>query len=679
MTNTLETVWKLVLDEQSADKADDAIVNLAESAGKLGEELNKIARQKSFEAMARDAGKLALETGKAEEAAADLYRRLQEIGATEDELKSVAKTFGDVSSGEQERGGGGNAPAAGKFRGAAGLIGGSGASELVGMVDDLQDAIEGFQQLRVALTGAQAAQAATTAATTAQTAATTAVGTASAVAAPGLLASAAGFAALLLPLLPFVAIAAAVAGAVVAINSAENARAEALKQEMEIVRSINDEIAAGATKEDIEAQIEALRFRSELEKVTLEESKQKYDDYINSIRNAFGGLGRILEPFIRLFGSYEEELSSQVNESQKLIDGNTQKEELYTAALEKGLTKKNDAAQAEEELADAREKSEKEAQQAADKAAREQEAAQKKAQADQERANAEAQREAEQFQQKQAQVEEKRYQAAQNYGDKLVDIAQKAADDAAKLATGLKQKLTDNQRATQNDLSDMAADFADSEHEEAIQRQEEEAADLRAHADKLKQIRDGALTEEADLLNQRNFLGATKVRERANAQIEAENKVFLDGQDEKLRLQKSEDAKQLRELDKARRERLTQLQRANTEAQLQYKRDVENQREARRIAEREAATARDRELRSANEMARALLGIHQQTANAQLQLAQSTLNSLRGMGNTTNNNQNNSSTWNGNMVFNSSQTLPPSQIANTMINMLGSVGLIGQQ
>jgi hypothetical protein len=87
MGDTLQTVWKLVLDEQSAEKSEDAITILAETAGKLGEELNKIARQKSFEEMARGAGKLALETGKAEEAAADLYRRLQEIGATEDELK----------------------------------------------------------------------------------------------------------------------------------------------------------------------------------------------------------------------------------------------------------------------------------------------------------------------------------------------------------------------------------------------------------------------------------------------------------------------------------------------------------------------------------------------------------------------------------------------------------------
>jgi len=105
-----------------------------------------------------------------------------------------------------------------------------------------------------------------------------------------------------------------------------------------------------------------------------------------------------------------------------------------------------------------------------------------------------------------------------------------------------------------------------------LQRQEDEAAELRAHAMTLEGIRDEALKSEEDLLRQRDFLGASKVRENANAQIETENKAFLEAQNEKRILQKQEDAQQLREFDKARRERLTALRRANEEAQIQYKR-----------------------------------------------------------------------------------------------------------
>jgi hypothetical protein len=266
------------------------------------------------------------------------------------------------------------------------------------------------------------------------------------------------------------------------------------------------------------------------------------------------------------------------------------------------------------------------AQQAEEKAAREREQAAK-----------EAERQAEQLRQKQEQIEEKRYQAGVKYGDALVDIALDAADSAKASAKSLREGLADNDLSFRQDIADMSDDFHASEREEAITRMEEEAADLRAHANKLTQIRDDAFIEEEDLLRKRDFLGATKVRENANRQIEQENKAFLDGMNEKAQLQRQEDAQQLRELDKARRERFNLLQRANAEAQQAYRRDLENQREARRISERDAKGNRDRELRDASEQARALLGIHQQGNAAILQMAQGLVAGLRGLGNTTNN------------------------------------------
>lgn len=643
---TISTVWRLMLDEQSAQKGQEGVESLAESAGKLGEEIEKIARQKKLQVIAEDFGKMAIETGKAEDAALGLNKRLQELGASEDEIKGLAKTFSDVS--EAKPSGGKGLPAVAKFRGAASLLGGSELGNLVGIVDDIQDAAEGMGALRAATEGVGAASAATT---------------------PGLLGSAAGFAAVLAPLLPLALAIGAVVAVLAVVKSSDDQRAKDLKEQAELERSISDEIAAGATREDIEAQIEALRFRAELEKTTLEEGKKKYDDYIESIRNAAGGLGRLLEPIVRLFGGEENQLAANVEESQKIIDDAAKKEAAYNAALEKGLTAKNDAKKHEEDLADARDKAARETEKAAD----EQKKAAEKVKADQEKAAAERERAAEQVHQKEQQIAQKRHDIARQYGDKLVDIARKSAEDATKATQAARLKEIDNRRAFDQDIADLSIDFQEGEREEALKRQEDEAADLRGHASKLQQIRDDAFSEEKDLLNRRDFLGATRVAERANQQMEAENKAFKEGQDEKLAALKAEDDRQLRELDKARRERLLALQRANAEAKIQYQRDMENQRDARRVAMREAGIDHQRQQREASEQARALLGIKQQQGKLELDIARQVLQGIQSMasGSVTNNNQR---TWNGDMTI-STTGASSSNLTTAMLKTLSQVGL----
>jgi hypothetical protein len=597
MSNSVETIWKLILDEKEARAGENMIQRLARLIkDKLGGESTK--------AIDKTTG-----------AIKDQTKALKEN-------EDAAKRSGSAVDSAGKVGG-----AAGKLRGVGSMLG---AGEGLGMVNDIGDTIEGLGELKGVIGQ---------------------LGPAGAVAGIALVAL----------------------GLVIAdFAKGAQEQADAINEAIEASRSVMDEIAGGATKDDIQEQIEQLQFRRELEKQVLAESQQAYADFVQGIRDAFGPFAGIVEGIVKIIDPREEALATQIEQSNKLIGESEAKEGAYNKALEKGLTAKADAKQAEEELEKARDDAAKEA----EKQARDAETAQKKQQADQDKAAAEQERAAEQLAAKQEQIQDKQYQAAQKYGDALVDIAAKSADEATKLALAARLKEVDNRRAFDQDILDMSLDFHASEREEAIARQEEEAADLRTHAAKLAAIRDNALSEETDLLRQRDFLGATKVRERANAQIEMENKAFIDASQEKLRLQKQEDAQQLRELDKARRDRLSQLQRANEEARIQYKRDLDAQRETRRIAEREAANARDRELRSANEMARALLGINQQTGQAQLQIAQQTLNSLRGMGNTTNNNTSNSSTWNGNMVFNNGAQIPNTQIANQMLGALGTVGLI---
>jgi hypothetical protein len=639
MANTIETVWKLILDEQSADKSDEAIERLAKDAGKLGEELNKISRAKRLDELAKGWGKTAVETGRAVEAAEALNAELKKMAATDDELKSLAKTFSDVATQSDKaaggKTGGGGAPAAAKFRGAASLLGGSGAGEVIGVIDDIQDAFEGLS--------------------------------AAASAAPGALSAAASA---LGPVgLGLAAVAAVAALAFAAASESIRKEAQKIDEVSKSRLALAERLAAGLTTEDALAELEANeRRRVELTRV-LTQAEKDYNDFLASQPDILGNAG---DNLLKVFDDREAAGEKAILDAKAAIAAIAADDQTLREAIDQGRTITGKATEAEVKLAEVRgAETTKGIEKAADN--------EKERARETEKAAAEQQRAAEQFAAKQEQIDQKRYDAAQKYGDALVDIARKSADDATALAKAARQKEIDNRAAALQDISDLSTEFADSEHEEVIKRQEDEAAELRAHARKLEQIRDDAFTEENDFLKKRDFLSATRVRERANTQIEQENKALLEARDEKLRLQKSEDDAQLRELDKARRERMAQLQRANAEAKQQYQRDVENQRAARRINEREAGLTRDRELRQASEMARALLGIRSQAANVQVQLAQNALNTLRGMsGGTTNNNQR---TVNGGINFNMQQ-LPGGGISGqgiraAVLGVLGEVGLAG--
>lgn len=639
--NTVETAWVLTLDESKAREGENAIERLADAVqDKLGRD-STAAINKTTEAIHKQTEAL-----KETEAQAGRTGNAVQSGGKSDGKSGATDFAGDVAS------------SSAGLRGAADFFSG-GNSGAIGGVLQLTEALGDLGEFAPQA----AAQLVTLASSLGLVApAAQAAGAAGAAASTGLLATATGLAAMLAPLLPLAIAIGAVVAVLAVLKQAEDQRAADLKKQVELERAISDEIAAGATSEDIREQIALLNERSELEQGTLERGKKAYDEYIESVRNSFGGLGKLLEPFVKLFGSYEEQLASNVTDSEKLIKANAEKEDGYQAALERGDAAKNDAKKREEELADSREKTAKEA----EKTAKEKETADKKS-------ASEAEQQAEQRAAKEKQIEEKRYNAAQKYGDALVDIARRSADDAQKIAKAAREKESDNSRAFQQDISDLSTDFHIAEREEAIKRREEEAATLKQHADMITGIRDKALDDEVGLLRKRDFLGAANVRENANKQIEQENKTFLAAQEEKMRLQKSEDAAQLRELDDARQKRLTDLKRANAEAQIQYRRDIENQRESRRIAEREAKIARDRELRAASEMARALLGIQVQQNQAQLQLAQNTLSQLRGITNTTNN-----KTVNGGINFNLTQSgggLSMGAVQQQILSTLGTVGL----
>lgn len=595
MANTVETLWRLILDPKETREGESTIQRLA----RLVKEKLGVDGAKAID--------------KTTEAIKDQTEALKE---NEEAAKKAGAAQEGIGAGDAAGKIGG---AAGKLRGVGSLVGGG---EGLGIINDIGDAVEGFQELGTTL------------------------------ASLGPVGVAAGAAILALGLV------------IGDFAAAAQKQADEINSAIDNMRAVADEIAGGATKEDIQESINQLQFRREMERQILAESTQAYEDFIQGIRDAFGAFAPLVEGIVKIIDPREEALKSQIDESNKLISDSEAKERAYNKALEQGLTSKADAKKAEEDR-----------QKAAADSAREQE----KAAADQKRAQdkaaADAARAAEQQAQKEKQAAEKRYQAGVKYTDALVDIAEKAADSAAASLKALREKQADNQRGFWQDIGDLSTEFQEKEREEAIKRGEEEVQDAINQARKLAQIRADAAKSEQEALRSGDYLSATRIREQANEQIEAENKALQEGQADKLRAQRSEDEAQLRELDQARRKRLLALNRANEEAQRAYRRDLDHQRDARQISMREAAQARDKELRAAAEMAQALLGIKAQQGQAELQIAQGTLNQLRGLGSVTNNNGN---TMNGNitMQFSSGGGFSVAPIRSQVMSTLRSVGLV---
>jgi hypothetical protein len=565
------------------------------------------------------------DTSNNNKAIAEINKVKQEVLDVQEAIKETSATKLNITETAGNIGG-----AAGKVRGIAGLIGGAGGGEIAGLINDIGDAVEGVSQFGGALTALV----------------------------PGLTGGAAGAAAMLVPLLPLAAIAAAVAGAVVLLNNAENERAEALRQEMDIVRSINDEIAAGSTKEDIQAQIEQLRFRSELEKSTLEESKQKYNDYIESIRNAFGGLGRIIEPFVRLFGNYEEELSSQVNTSQDLIDGNTQKEELYAAALEKGLTAKNDAAKAEDELARERDKAQKEAQKAADKATRDQEKQQREAEAAQQK----AQQEAEAAAKEQAQLQQQQTDMQIKNADAIKKINQSALDSIQDIQRKAADSVIDGRNKFASDLNSMSQKFHDGELDAEIKANRAEQAALKDHKKTIQGIIDNAADAEENAREQRNFIDFARAQREAQKELNKQPAEFDAGKQEREMAAQQERDDRLRAFELARRDRKQAFDEEGVQRQTATERALRDGQIAKQRQWRDQQIGYQSEQATFQRHLQSMLAVRGQFQNAEMQLLQANLNAVTGGGNRP-------APAAPSSVFNSSQTISNSTINMTTIGM----------
>lgn len=160
------------------------------------------------------------------------------------------------------------------------------------------------------------------------------------------------------------------------------------------------------------------------------------------------------------------------------------------------------------------------------------------------------------------------------YGQRLVEIARNAADEAAKALTDLQQKQADLRTSLGRDEEKASRDAADKTLDIQIKAQRAERDALQEHVARLEEIRrsDYAATQK-DLLD-RNFLSIYQRRLSQNEQIEQENTKF--GADRGKRQQAINDEVQdaQRQAQIARRERLIAFQQQQDDANLAYQRQL---------------------------------------------------------------------------------------------------------
>lgn len=322
---------KLILGIEVKDgsKAKGEIVSLGKTAKSLRSELASISRTTELDTLAKDMAKFAAETGDTEKALGKLNAQLAKMGASDDEIKSVARTFSDASK-ATGGGSGGSTPAAAKFRGAASLVGGG---EIVGLIDDLQDLGEGFSQLASQSGGLGSALVNSLSPAMGSTAAGVAV-------------AGAAFAG--------AGIALAALGAVIKAFTDEQAKAQAVIEGIvEAQQSVDEKINAGATKKALEEERELIRKNLEDRKDDLERFNKQYkEQFMGAGTDAEG----FVDPLVQAFSGAEEGLSNSINNTSQDISDLQIQYDALTRGIESNETATADMKAAEEELAKQRDK-----------------------------------------------------------------------------------------------------------------------------------------------------------------------------------------------------------------------------------------------------------------------------------------------------------------------------------
>lgn len=496
----------------------------------------------------------------------DTIRR--DLADSLDDAAQQAKTIEvDTSTG-----GGGNAPAAAKFRGAATLLGGSGAGELVGVVDDLQDAFEGVQQLGGSLTG---------------------------VLVPALSGGTAGLAAMAAVALPIAVIVGGVAVALGQLAQQSAAAREALANELSAREdAVNAAVEQGLTVSEAQQRIEGFNNTIKAQTILLEENDRKRDETFQADvaryteqAGIFGGIvGDFFARFAVLLGqSRVGEYDKKIEQQQDKLDKATESQSAFNNALDEGLFKTDDAAKTETALTETRAQTSN-VTSAAQKAETQYQQAAQKAEQQREQAIQKAQQEAEQRAQQAA-------NAQKQYADAVKNATTNYKQAVQDIGTKLKQTLTDNTTSLFRDVSDIATKYRRDEYNDTIKSNRDERDALKNQLRDIEDIRADARDSELEAVRDGDFKQLFLAREAGVKELKDSERNANRERTDRAQALADQREDLLRNAQQTRSDRMLAYDRQNSDARLAQARDIQQAQLARQRALQTASEGYNAELK----------------------------------------------------------------------------------
>lgn len=487
------------------------------------------------------------------------------------ELAAAAQEADNIKPGS---GGGGGAPAAAKFRGVAGIVGGEGLANAVGTLDDVQDAFEGLQS--------------------------------AAKAAPDFLGKAASA---LGPVgIGLAAVAGVAALAFAAAAQSIQKEAERIDQVAASRLSLAERLAEGLSTGEAQAEIEKNANRRVQIELEVARAQDEYNKFLQEQPDILGNAG---DNLLKVFDSREAAYEKAVLDAQNALKGIDSDNQALREAIDSGRTSAEKAAIAEQALADVRQNETPKAIETAKQA--EKEAA---------RAVEQQAREQEKIVQQQEQNAEKAAAAQTKYSEAVASAGTQLKQAAEDINTKLGQNLADNATALFRDATDIAEKFRRDTFDQDIKAQQAERDALVDHYRDIEDITADARKSEQEAIKEGDFRALYEARiAKAEALREEQLQTQRENEDRGRALQDSR-SDLLQNAQRERSDRLVNYERQNTDARLASNRELAQASVARNRALAMAGEYYNTELRQLAAFNQRRLQMNAQTQQQMLQQSQ---------------------------------------------------------
>lgn len=347
--------------ETGADEVAKSIENINKGATNLQKELAGIGRGDDLKRLGTEFGKTSVVSNNLAKSVDDLNKKLKALGATEGEIKRVAAAFANARKEAQA-----TANSVGNIDdvrgdltgGSGGEGGGGGLNKITRFGNQLRSlpSIQtglGFGTDAVAnvirVTGAVGEFASKSAIATAATN----------LLIPALGAQAAGVLGVVAAAAPFAAALAVIALAIKHLVDTTSSNVAALDSYVKGIDAVNQAVQEGQTTEDVATKLEKLNKVRQDEQAKLDDLQGAYNKVEQDLKNATVAgisLGNTFSNTAKIFSGDEQKLADEIANSQKKIADATAEIGTFQTALEDGTFAANDAAIAEQKLAEERSK-----------------------------------------------------------------------------------------------------------------------------------------------------------------------------------------------------------------------------------------------------------------------------------------------------------------------------------